>query len=240
MIEQILFVAALAILMTGLGVATWYSGNLLRRVVPPFNVLLALPDNILRFVLILVCVALGAWLGPGPIALGWSTDQLARGVVVGLAVAGVLAPLLSVAGNAVIRRWGEGVYDNRLLRALVPANGREWVLVVLALLPAALLEELLFRSLPLGGMTWLASPWVLMWPLSLLFGLMHAAQGEWGVVGTSLMGLILSALFLITGSIWAPLAAHWLLNVAEVTVAWRQGLRPLREDQAPGESSAGL
>ncbi len=123
------------------------------------------------------------------------------------------------------------MYDNRLLRAIVPANRLEWVGVMAVLLPAAALEELLFRSLPLGGLTWLVSPWVLIWPLSLLFGLMHASQGQWGVVGAAIMGLLLSALFLWTGSIWVPIVTHWLLNAAEVTIAQRRGVRPLRDDR---------
>jgi membrane protease YdiL (CAAX protease family) len=229
--ERLLFVAALTFLMLGLGLATFYSGRLLRRFIPPENVLLTLPDNVARLLLILLCVALGLWLGPGPAGLGWPLGRLSRDALVGIAAAAVLAPVFDWAGNAAVRRWGREVYDNRLLRAIVPINRAEWIGVVLALLPAALLEELLFRSLPLGGLSWVISPWVLMWPLSLLFGLMHASQGQWGVVGTALMGLMLSVLFLWTGSIWSAVVAHWLLNVVEVTLAQRQGLRPLRADR---------
>ena len=228
--DQIIFAAVLALLILVLGVATWYSGRLLRHIIPPKNLLLALPDTVLRLVLILVCIALGLSVGPGAAALGWSTDRLLADILAGVAAALVLAPAFVWTGYAVVRRWGPEMYDNRLLRAIVPVNRREWFLVVLALLPAAVLEELLFRSLPLGGLTWIASPWVLLWPLSLLFGLMHASQGQWGVAGTAVMGLLLSALFLYTGSIWIPTIAHWLLNVTEITLAQRQGLRPLRAD----------
>jgi membrane protease YdiL (CAAX protease family) len=229
-VDQLIFAAVLALLILTLGAATWYSGRLLRRLIPPVNLLLTLPDTLLRLVLILVCIALGLWLGPGVGALGWRTDRLVQDALIGAAAAVLLAPGFMWVGYVVVRRWGPEIYDNRLLRAIVPVNRGEWFGVVLALAPAAVLEELLFRSLPLGGLTWLASPWVLMWPFSLLFGLMHASQGQWGLVGTALMGLLLSALFLYTGSIWAPIVAHWLLNVTEVTLAQRQGLRPLRAD----------
>lgn len=192
--------------------------------------MLTLPDNLLRLFLILVCVLLGLFWGPGAEALGWLTDQPLRDIAVGVASAAILFPLLTWAGNAVVRRWGPEMYENRLLRAIVPVDRGEWLGVVFALFGAAVLEELLFRSLPLGGLGWFLSPWVLMWPLSLVFGLMHASQGPWGVAGTALMGLLLSALFLWSGSIWPPIVAHWLLNVAEVTSAWRSGLRPLRYD----------
>lgn len=229
--DRIFFVAALALLMLGLGLATWYSGRLLRHFIPPQNVLLTLPDTAFRLLLILLCVALGAVLGPGPAALGWGVTNLPSDALIGLLAAAVLTPAFTWAGQAVVGRWGPQVYDNRLLRAIVPANQREWAGVVVALLPAALLEELLFRSLPLGGLAWAIAPWVLMWPLSLLFGLMHASQGQWGVVGTALMGLMLAVLYLWTGSVWTPVVAHWLLNVIEVTLAQRQGLRPLRADR---------
>lgn len=228
--QRILFTTVLAGLIFGLGLSTFYSGRFLRRFIPPQNVLLTWPDNAARLVLILLCVALGAVWGPGASALGWRTEGVLAAIGAGILVAGVLAPLLNWIGNFAVQRWGPAVYDNRLLRAIVPINQREWVGVVLALLPAALLEELLFRSLPLGGLAWVVSPWVLMWPLSLLFGVMHASQGAWGVVGTAFMGLVLSALFLFTGSIWSVVLAHWLLNVVEVTLAQRQGLRPLRAD----------
>ncbi len=232
--HPIFFAAALAVLILAIGVATWFSGRALRTFTPSQNLLLTVPDNLLRLFLIVVCVALGLFAGPGAEALGWAAGQPLRDVAVGAGAALLLFPALTWAGNAVVRRWGPEMYDNRLLRAIVPVDRREWVGVLLALFGAAALEELLFRSLPLGGLTWLASPWVLMWPLSLVFGLMHAPQGQWGIVGTALMGLVLSALFLWSGSIWPPLVAHWLLNAAEVTLAWRQGLRPLRYDGVDG------
>ena len=150
--------------------------------------------------------------------------------MIGAAAAVLLAPAFMWAGETVVRRWGPEMYDNRLLRAIVPVNRGEWVGVVLALLPAAMLEELLFRSLASGrpdldrfavGADVAVQP--ALWTDARL-------SRPWGLVGTALMGLLLSGLFLYTGSIWAPIVAHWLLNVTEVTLAQRQGLRPLRAD----------
>ena len=110
----------------------------------------------------------------------------------------------------------------------LPASGREWAGVLMALVPAAALEELLFRSLPLAGLTWLVSPWWLLWPLALLFGFLHWPQGWWGVVGTALAAMALSALFLVSGHIWVPLIAHYTMNVLQLVLAARMGVRPLR------------
>jgi membrane protease YdiL (CAAX protease family) len=229
MLEQALFALFTALLISGLGAATYQSGRILRRITPPVNLLLTLPDNLLRALLIGLCVGLGLSLGPGAAALGWSLDTFLRDASLGALVGLLLAPPLQWASAAAVRRWGSGVYDNLVLRAIVPVNRREWVGVAAALLPAALLEELIFRSLPLAGLNWLISPWVLMWPLALIFGLLHWTQGPLGVVGTTFLALILSALFLWTGSIWTAVFAHWVLNLVEVTIAWRQGLRPLRQ-----------
>jgi membrane protease YdiL (CAAX protease family) len=136
-----------------------------------------------------------------------------------------------MASLLVVRRWGSDVYSTRLLQCILPINRREWIGVLLALLPAAALEELLFRSLPLGGMAGLGvellRPHWLMWPLSLFFGLLHWPQGAWGVVGTALAAVALSLLFLATGSLWVVLSAHYVLNVSQIIAAQLVGLRPL-------------
>ncbi len=230
MIDRLIFTVLLVCLTAAMGWLTVQSGRLLQRFVPQTNLLLLLPDNLARLFLILVCVVIGITVGPGIETLGWGTDRLLVDFGMGTVVGLLLAPAIVWAGNYVVTRWGDGVYDNRLLRAIVPVDHREWIGVVLALLPAACVEELLFRSMPLAGLAWLISPWVLMWPLALVFGLLHWSQGEWGVVGTTLLGLALSVLFLWSGSIWVSLAAHWMLNVVEITIAQRRGLRPLRAD----------
>jgi membrane protease YdiL (CAAX protease family) len=112
---------------------------------------------------------------------------------------------------------------------MMPINRKEWAGVLLALLPAAALEELLFRSLPLGGLTWLISPWWLLWPLALLFGLLHWPQGGWGVTGTAITAVVLSLLFLGTGSIWVPLAAHYTMNTFQFAAAKLSGIESLRD-----------
>ncbi len=218
----------LALLITLVSAGTWRTGQLLRRWTPPFNLLLSLPDNALRLVLIGLCIGLGAAWGPGAADLGWTTGYLAPDLMLGLLAGIALAGSFLWAGQAAVRRWGPQVHDDRLLRCIVPADRREWLPVLLALLPAAALEELLFRSLPLGGLAGLIAPGWLVWPLALLFGLLHWPQGGWGVVGATLAAIAFSLLFLATGSIWAPLAAHYAMNVMQVVLASRSGLRPAR------------
>ena len=208
---------------------TWRTGILLRTWTPPFNLLLSGPENALRLALIGVCLALGRFAGPGVAALGWRSAHLGRDLASGAMIGAAMAVVLGLAGWAAERRWGPAVSDPKLLRCIMPASSREWPGVVAALLPAAALEELLFRSLPLGGLgLGTIRPYLWMWPLALFFGLLHWPQGSWGVVGTTLAGLMFSAVFLVTGSIWPPLAAHALFNLLQIVLARWRGLQPLR------------
>jgi membrane protease YdiL (CAAX protease family) len=223
-----LFAVGVGLLIAFVAVGTVRAGLVLRHWTPPFNLLLSVPDNLARFVLIGLCVVLGVGLGPGPAVLGWGTAHLAQDLLWG-ALAGVLLSLaLAGAGRVAIRQWGAGVYSNKMLQCILPVNRGEWIRVLLALLPAAALEELLFRSLPLGGLGWLLGPWWLLWPLSLFFGLLHWPQGAWGVVGATLAAVALSLLFLASGSIWLPLAAHYFLNMTQLALARRVGVQPQR------------
>jgi membrane protease YdiL (CAAX protease family) len=226
--NNLAFLAGLLILMALVAVSTVRTGRLLRTWSPPFNPLLSRADSAVRLAMIAVSIGLGLIFGPGPAALGWTVAHLGRDLIVGAAFGAVMAGFFTVAGSVAVRRWGPEVYDDRVLRCILPMSRREWPGVALALLSAAALEELLFRSLPLGGLTWLVAPYWLMWPLALFFGALHWPQGGWGVAGTVLAAIMLSLLFLVTGSIWSPLAAHYVMNLVQVAVAVRVGLRPLR------------
>jgi membrane protease YdiL (CAAX protease family) len=230
--QQWLFLACLALLMAVVAIGTVRTGRLLRVWVPPRNLLLSWPEALSRVLLVILCLALGIGLGPGAAGLGLSIEDLPADLALGFLAGLALSGLIALAGQLVIRRWGQDVYDPRLVRAIMPADRREWIGVLLVFLPAALGEELLFRALPLAGLTWLIAPQLLLWPISLFFGLLHWPQGGWGVTGASLAALLLGALFLITGSIWAPLAAHYTMNVVQLALAARSGLRPFERKTA--------
>ncbi len=231
MLANWLFLSGLVGLLIVIAITTVRTGQLLQRWTPSFNLLLSGPENAARAGLIILCIGLGAAWGPGPGPLGWQTTHLMADLLLGLVSGLVITAAFLVLGQWVVRRWGPEAYDNRLLRAILPADAREWPGVLAALLPAAALEELLFRSLPLGGLGWLIPAGWLMWPLAVGFGLLHWPQGSWGVLGATLAGIAFSLLFLGTGSIWAPLAAHYVMNVVQVAAARALGVAPLRAPQ---------
>jgi membrane protease YdiL (CAAX protease family) len=215
-------------------IGTVRSGMALQRYTPTGSLLLGLPDNVLRLFAVITCFIIGATLGPGPEALGWGTDRIWRDLIIGAVAGVILALCVSLGARLVVRIWGPQAISTHMVRCILPADRHEWILVPAAMLSAVLLEELLFRSLPLGGLAWLVSPWLLLWPLSLLFGLLHWPQGGWGIAGATLIGVALSFLFLATGSLWAAFSAHYVLNMHQLTAAQRAGLSPLRAKQSVG------
>lgn len=229
-----LFTASVILLMAFVAFGVYRTGLLLRNWTPKANLILGIPDNILRVALIGLCTLIGWNLGPGPAALGWQTTYLATDLLWGGGAGLLLSGLLAGGGWLIEHYWGLGAYSSRILQGILPINRREWVGVLLALLPAAALEELLFRALPLGGLragmgTFRSdAPYFLLWPLAVCFGLLHWPQGGWGVVGATVTAMALSLLFLVTSSIWAPLAAHYIFNMTQIIVAHRTGLRSLR------------
>ena len=90
--------------------------------------------------------------------------------------------------------------------------------MVLALLPIALMEELLFRSLLLGAFAPHVNILYFVIGVSVIFGLLHMPQGEWGVTGVILVSLVLSVLFLWRESLLVVVIAHWLMNVMQLVL----------------------
>jgi membrane protease YdiL (CAAX protease family) len=221
-LREALFILGTVALLTVVAVVTFLSARLLRRYTLPFNPLLAPAENLLRALLILTCLGLGLLSGLPPERLGWTSPDPGGDLLLAVA-AGLTLPLaLNGLSALVIRIFGPRVYSESLVRAILPRDRRQWALVLLALIPAVLLEELLFRSLLLGGFGVYVSPLLLACVGSLLFGALHAPQGPWGVAGTALAGFSLSLLFLWRGGLLAPLVAHYLFNAIQITAATRR------------------
>jgi membrane protease YdiL (CAAX protease family) len=118
-----------------------------------------------------------------------------------------------------VRIFGKKIYSPVVVLAVLPRSGREWLVLPFALALSVLLEELLFRSLLLGGFGTIAPAAALAVVWSILFGLMHLPQGVLGMIVAGALGLLLSALFLATASLVAPLAAHYVINLLQLSLA---------------------
>ena len=212
----------LTLTLTGfLGYATFSTARLLQSWRPEGNLMLMPGENLLRVGLIGACWLLGRLSGLGSGSLGWGADgwpvQLGWGVGIGLGVA-----FFFVAATRWLVGWtGSRFYSDQIIDLIVPTSKRELVWVAAAFVPAVLLEELLFRSLLLGGLAPILPVGWLLIGFGVIFGLLHSPQGVWGMAGAGLAGMLFGVLFLWQGSLILPVVAHYVANMAQIVVAMK-------------------
>jgi membrane protease YdiL (CAAX protease family) len=168
--EMIFFVAGTLILLLFLCWTTFRSAIYLREFQLNFNLLLLPAENAVRILLIAVCIWLAVSSAQPFARFGWDVLEPVRDVVIGFAVGVLVALALPTVTRIAIARFGTQVYSPIVVQSILPRNSREGLLVPLALIPAVLLEELLFRGLLVGGFAIFAPPLVLAVVWSILFG----------------------------------------------------------------------
>ena len=215
-----LFLIGLFALLAFIGVATWRTNQVLKVWDPEENLLLSLPENLARLAIIALAIGLGFLSGESFRTLGWAPPHPLGDIIIGIG-AGVLIPLLLYFPSKWVETHHPQWYSDVVVRSIRPRSSREWPWVVLALLPIALMEELLFRSLLLGAFAPHVDILYFVIGVSVIFGLLHMPQGEWGVTGVILVSLALSVLFLWRESLLVVVIAHWLMNVMQLALdAW--------------------
>jgi len=105
------------------------------------------------------------------------------------------------------------------VEALIPRGARERIAAVPLCLNAGFSEELFFRlALPLLIARVTGSVPAGMAAAAVVFGLMHAYQGWKGVLGTTLLGVLLTTVYLNSGSLVRPMVAHAMLDLLALIV----------------------
>jgi membrane protease YdiL (CAAX protease family) len=100
------------------------------------------------------------------------------------------------------------------IEPLLPRNGAERWWATLLALNAGLSEELCFRlALPLLLTIVTGNVFVAFGVAAIVFGLVHLYQGWTGVLATTVLGLALSAAYLIFASIWVAVVFHALIDL---------------------------
>lgn len=227
-----LFLALTLALTAFIGYGTYATARLLRHWRPNRNLLLIPEENLARVGMIGICVGLGWLSGLPPQQLGWTWEPVWPQVMTGGLVGLALALFFYTSTRLLLRFTGRRFYSTVLLEHVVPSSLGELVQVLLALVPVVVLEELLFRSLLLGGLSVLVDP---LWPvilLGILFGLMHSPQGIWGMVGAGLAGILFGVLFLAWHSLLTPLIAHYVANAVQIVLAMPERDRLLGQEPA--------
>jgi membrane protease YdiL (CAAX protease family) len=217
-----LFVVLTLALTGWIGYNTYATARLLRTWRPPSNPLLHPLETLVRLLLIAACIGLGWLSGLAWQVLGWTFASTWTQIVLGVLGGVALGAIFLSATRWVVKHTGERYYSPLVLDLIVPKDRREFLLTTLAMITVVTLEELLFRSLLVGGMTPLLPGPVLVVGVGILFGLLHSPQGTWGMAGAALAGIVLGALFLLAGSLLLPCIAHYVANMIQVSVAYRE------------------
>jgi uncharacterized protein len=139
-----------------------------------------------------------------PLTQGW-TRQFVLGCAFGLVLV-----ILAVIPLAI---WG-----NLSFRTTLTLHNMARVLMVLGVLTSgALAEELMFRGYPFQRLVEGIGAAGAIVVFSVLFGVVHLSNPGatvWGLVNTVAIGVLLSVIYLRTGSLWMPWGFHFAWNTA--------------------------
>lgn len=216
-----LFVGLTLVIVIFISYGTYATARLLRTWQPDRNLLLLPGENLLRLVLIGLCLVLGLLSGAPAAQLGWVFPAVGQQLFWGCLWGGGLALFFYISTKWLVAQTGQRFYSSVVIQAITPQNRAEFLLVLLAMFPVVLVEELLFRSLLIGGLALLWPTPLLVVGWSLLFGLLHSPQGVWGMLGAGLAGLLLGVLFVYQGSLLLPVIAHYVTNCLQIAQAMR-------------------
>jgi membrane protease YdiL (CAAX protease family) len=188
----------------------------------------------------LAVLALVVWLATpgvdaGQVGLRWPQQWPGpvTGLVVLLVLAFVVVSTRALRGGALleaadpVRRPGEGRHSEpagHATLALLPRTAGERRLFTAVGITAGVCEEWLYRGFFLAVVAALAGglpTGVLVVVAALAFGLAHAYQGRAGVLTTGLLGGVMAALYLETGSLLLPVLLHALIDLRFLLVPAR-------------------
>lgn len=144
-----------------------------------------------------------------------------RPYALGLAVPGSWTTQLAWAGAVTLVAVGLnlasewlGIRESRLLFHLLPRTAREKLAFLALSLGAGICEEIVFRGFLITALSAASGSLLLALLISsAAFGVVHAYQEPSGVARATLLGLVLAAPFVITGSLAAAMLAHAAIDV---------------------------
>jgi membrane protease YdiL (CAAX protease family) len=120
------------------------------------------------------------------------------------------------------------------VRDLMPQSGAELRAYYWLSLTAGIVEEMLWRGFLILYLSHFMPVWAAAIVSGILFGLAHAYQGLASLPKLCAAGLLLSGLFLLSGSLWLPMVLHVIVDALQGRAAF--DLSQLR--RSSGELSA--
>ncbi|NJC69632.1 CPBP family intramembrane metalloprotease [Planosporangium thailandense] len=162
----------------------------------------------------LACLALAPGLHARHLGLAWPAGPL-RWQATGFTAYLVVIILVMGLAMRVRARRGRSVPGQAAFSAMLPRTRAErWHALAVAV-GAGVSEELAFRGLLIatGVALFGVSPYVAAAALIVLFGVAHLYQGVGGMVGTALVGALLTGLYLASGSLLLPIVLHVVIDI---------------------------
>jgi membrane protease YdiL (CAAX protease family) len=183
--------------------------------VPRVRVWLYRQGIAIQWLLTLTCAALWAWqrrpwdsLGVVP-KLTWPLLGLGAGFAV-LVIVVVRQRRAAIADDEAMAKVRHQV---RALERMLPRSDQEMRLFAWLSVTAGICEEILYR----GYLIWYLDAWLPLLPAvviaSAVFGAGHAYQGPRGIALTTGVGLVMSAVYLSTGSLLLCAVMHALMDI---------------------------
>lgn len=140
----------------------------------------------------------------------------------------LLATGLTIAAGLAVMAAGRvlRVPESALVDFLIPESTAEKIAFTGLSISAGIGEELVFRSFLIAALLTASGSLPAAVAISVaVFALSHAYQGISGVVRVALLGLVLTAPYLLTGSVYPSMIAHGVLDlIAGIALAdWLRG-----------------
>ncbi|MFV0533002.1 MAG: CPBP family intramembrane glutamic endopeptidase [Cumulibacter sp.] len=176
---------------------------------------------LLEWVLAALCVAvvvIAPHVDMATIGVRLPEGAVAIGVTV-LAV-GVAAVMLALTVRFVVRTDGvTQLPGGQSVLAMLPRSPVERRLFSIVSVSAGICEELIYRGFLIAFLAAVLPTvplWICVLIAAVVFGVAHAYQGAVGVSTTLLVGFILGVLYLLTGSLLAPILVHALVDLRAI------------------------
>lgn len=112
------------------------------------------------------------------------------------------------------------------LEKMMPHTAGERAVFLALSLTAGFCEELLYRGFLIGYFTSTTGPVAAVAISAVVFGMTHAYQGALGIVKTGLVGVVMGAIYVVSGSIWPAIILHAVLDVQGGLVGYEVFGRP--------------
>lgn len=148
--------------------------------------------------------------------LGGISDAAAGGIVIGTTIALLAVMIVPV---LVMRGRIDEIPAVGDIRAILPRNRGELPYGAGLALTAGVVEELLFRlALPalLFGIT--GNGVVAFTAAAVLFGLLHLYQGPMGMLFATILGLVFTLFYVLSGSILLPIVLHAAVDLRSLVL----------------------